>query len=259
MSPVRRDLVEFVSPQDIEPRDLLLPQPFGRVSGRPLSGDPEAGNGAALVDLPGGWTGGGTGAPLALHAFEVIALDGRTTANGVALGRHGYVSVPAGEQPPLLAAGDALGNDSPYAARLFVDFVSDVTEALRVPASEDGWTTSGGLVPGPPPGLSRKQLRGELGVPCAFLLRVPAGWREDRVEWHDCAEACICLDGDLWHDRANRGAGGVMRRGSYFWRPQHVLHSPMGSETGCELFITVDGELYNHYLHVDGPPPGSAA
>lgn len=252
MSPVTRDLVEFVSPQDVEPRQLRLPAPFGTVEGRPLSGDPEAGDGAVLVDLPAGWLGGGVSAGPVPFAFEVIALDGDVSADGAALGRHGYASAAAGAIAPALAVSAA------GPARLFLDLVGDVTETKVVPASEEGWTEEGGLVPGPPPGLARKPVRGQFGVPCGFLLRVPAGWHEERVEWHHCAEACICLDGDLWHVRANGGAGGTMRRGSYFWRPKHILHSPMGSHEGCELWITVDGDLRNHYLHVDGPPPGAA-
>ena len=70
-------------------------------------------------------------------------------------------------------------------------------------------------------------------------------------EFHSCPEEIYVLGGDV------TGRFGTMTEGSYFWRPRHVLHSPMGSETGCELYITVDGDLRNHYLHVDGPPPGA--
>ena len=253
MSPITRPLVEFVSPQDVEPRRLALPAPFGEVEARPLAGWPGRGDGAVLVELPAGWTGGGAAAGPVPFAFELIALDGELHAGGAALGRHGYVSAARGEAAPALAVPSG---GAPV--RAWIDFIADVTETQVLPASEEGWTEEGGLVPGPPPGLARKPVRGRFGVPCGFFLRVPAGWREDRVEWHHCAEACICLDGDLWHNRANGGAGGVMRRGSYFWRPKHVLHSPMGSDTGCELYISVDGDLRNHYLHVDGPPPAAS-
>ncbi len=251
MSPITRDLVEFVSPQDVEARPLSLPAPFGAVSGRPLAGDAEAGDGAVLVDLPAGWRGGGDSAGSVPFAFELIVLDGELAADGADLGRHGYVGVPEGAHSPRLAAGD-------QPVRVWVDLIADVTEPLVVPASEDGWTSEGGLVPGPPSGLTRKPIRGAFGVPCGFFIRIPAGWHEERVEWHDCAEAALCLDGDLWNVRANGGAGGTMRRGSYFWRPKHVLHSPMGSDTGCELYISVDGDLVNHYLHADGQPPAGA-
>lgn len=249
MSPVTRPLVEFVGPQDVEPRLLALPAPFGTVEGRPYAGDPEAGDGAALVDLPAGWHGGGAAAGPLPFACELVAFDGGLAADGLALGRHGYLAAPAGTPAPALTTGAA-------PVRVWVDFIAGVTEALVVPGGEEGWTSEGGLVPGPPPGLTRKPIRGQFGVPCGFFIRIPAGWHEDRVEWHDCAEAALCLDGDLWNVRAHGGAGGTMRRGSYFWRPRHVLHSPMGSDTGCELYISVDGELYNHYLHSDGPPPG---
>ena len=80
MSPITRDLVEFVSPQDVESRPLTLPAPFGAVTGRPLAGSPEAGDGEGSVP----------------YAFELIVLDGELAADSAELGRHGYLGVPEG-------------------------------------------------------------------------------------------------------------------------------------------------------------------
>lgn len=236
MSPVERALVEFVCPGEIEPRPLATALGAEPVPGRPLAGDFEGGNGVALLDLPAGWRGGGD----VERAFELIVLDGALTVDGEPLPRFGYLSVPAGGAVELAA-------DAP--ATVWIDVTTDVEERRVVPDLEEGWDTSGRLqlVPGPPPGLVRKMIRGEMSGARGFFLRVPADWEETRTEWHDCAEACVVLEGDLWHVRANGGAGGVMRPGCYFWRPAGVLHSPMGSDTGATLYITVDGELVNHY------------
>jgi hypothetical protein len=107
----------------------------------------------------------------------------------------------------------------------------------------------------PAPGLTAKLLRGSRDGPRSFLLRIPPGWREDRTEWHDCAEASIRLEGSVYSSRANDGAGGLMSRHCYFWRPKHILHSPMHSDEGAFSFLTVDGELINHYVEDEGLPP----
>jgi hypothetical protein len=33
-----------------------------------------------------------------------------------------------------------------------------------------------------------------------------------------------------------------------------VLHSPMGSDEGALMYVTVDGDLVNHYVEVEGLP-----
>jgi len=237
---IDRPHVEFVCPQAIEPAPLLLPFAAGPVQARVLVGNPEAGDGAALVELPAGWRS----APVTSSPFELLLLDGDLRADGVELGRHGYVSAVPGEPVPALEArSDSL---------VFVDAIADVDRAAVIPHSEDGWT-AGGL-----PGLTRKILRGDVDGARGFLLRIPAGWSEQRTEWHDVAEAALQLEGDLWHVRANGGAGGTMRRHCYFWRPPRVLHSPMGSDEGAMSWVYVDGRLVNHFVEEEGGPPPDA-
>jgi hypothetical protein len=243
MSPVERELIEFVCPDEVAPRPLRVPFADEPLPGRPLAGAVEAGNGAALIALPAGWRGGRTSG----HAFELVVLEGALDVAGDALPAGGYLSVAAGERCPPLACGDG--------GLAWVDAIADVTETKVVPPSDEGWSDRA-LVPGPPPGLTRRMIRGELDTARGFFLRIPAGWREERTEWHDCAEACLVIEGDLWHVRAKGGAGGTMRRHCYFWRPKHVLHSPMGSHDGAFMYISVDGQLVNHYLERGETPPG---
>jgi hypothetical protein len=237
---VDRPLIEFVAPESIEWETLSMPFAAAPVRARRLVGAVEAGDGAALIELPDGWRSDvRTTAP-----FELIVLEGELEASGTALGRYGYVSSVAGADAQLRASS------GPVLA--FVDAIADVTEQAVVPHSEEDWT-AGGL--GQMPGLTRRIVRGAVDTSRGFFLRVPAGWSEHRTEWHDCAEAALLLDGSLWHDRANGGAGGTMRRHCYFWRPRHVLHSPMGSEDGATIWVYVDGFLKNHFVEEEGGPP----
>jgi hypothetical protein len=236
---IERPHVEFVCPDALEPVSLALPFSADPVRGRVLVGSPAAGNGAALVELPAAWRSlEATGSPL-----ELIVLEGELIAGDATLGRHGYVSAVPGQTMPLLEVRrDSL---------VFVDLIADVDRTSVVPFSEEGWT-AGGL-----PGLRRKIVRGDVGGARGFFLKIPAGWSEQRTEWHDCAEAALQLEGDLWHVRANGGAGGTMRRHCYFWRPRHVLHSPMGSDEGAMSWVYVDGMLVNHFVEEEGGPPAA--
>jgi hypothetical protein len=236
---IDRPHVEFVCPAAIPPAALRVPFSAVELTGRELVGDLAAGNGAALLELPAAWEGlERTG-----HPFELIVLEGEIEADGVSLGRHAYVSATPADTPRLVAREPAL---------VFVDAIADVESARTMPMAEDGWG------PTPLEGLELRATRAELGRACGFFLRVPAGWAMQMTEWHECAEAAILLDGDLWHVRANDGAGGTMRKHCYFWRPPYRLHSPMGSDGGALMWIYVDGPLVNHFVEIEGGPPRAA-
>ena len=232
-----RSLIEFVCPGELEPESLSLPFAPEPVRAWRLVGAPEHGDGAALVEFPVGWSADGfTSSP-----FELIVLENELEVGGVRLGPHGYVSAVPGGSNPTLAA--------PHRVLAFVDANPDVHATQVCPDSENGWE------PGALPGLTRKLVRGSVDGARGFFLRIPAGWSEQRTEWHDCTEAALQLEGDLWHVRANGGAGGTMRRHCYFWRPARVLHSPMGTDAGALSWVYVDGGLVNHYVEEEGAPP----
>jgi len=170
-------------------------------------------------------------------------LDGEIEVDGVTLGRHGYVSATPSQTPRLATRGPA---------RVFVDANADVVEARVAPMTADDWG------PTPLEGLELRAIRATLGRPCGFFLRVPAGWSMQMTEWHECAEAALMLEGDLWHVRANDGAGGTMREHCYFWRPPYLLHSPMGTDAGALMWVYVDGPLVNHFVEIEGGPPPAA-
>lgn len=231
-----RTLVEFVDGTTVAPRPLATPFSATPLLARPLVGDLAAGDGAALLELPAGWSAdGATSRPV-----ELIVLAGELQAGGRPLRPYSYIS--------LVPAGAGLALTARAGARVFADANADVRRAQVRPESAEGWE------PGTLPGLQRKLIRGQLDGPRGFFLRIPAGWSEHRTEWHDCAEAALQLEGDLWHVRAHGGAGGTMRRESYFWRPPRVLHSPMGSDDGGLTWVYVDGRLVNHYVEEEGEP-----
>ncbi|MBU2919589.1 cupin domain-containing protein [Psychrosphaera sp. F3M07] len=69
----------------------------------------------------------------------------------------------------------------------------------------------------------------------------PESWSGPR-EHHPTVEESFTLYGTLAGDR------GVMRTGSYFWRPPGIPHGPYGSRTGCVLLIRfVGGAHVNHW------------
>ena len=49
------------------------------------------------------------------------------------------------------------------------------------------------------------------------------------------------IEGDIW-----LGNSGVMRDGSYFWRPPFITHGPFYSETGALMLVWVPSSLVNH-------------
>jgi hypothetical protein len=61
------------------------------------------------------------------------------------------------------------------------------------------------------------------------------------LEFHDCVEEIFLIEGDIW-----LGNSGLMRDGSYFWRPPFITHGPFFSETGAVMLVWVPSSLVNH-------------
>jgi hypothetical protein len=236
---IDRPHVEFICPEVISRAPRRLPFSRDSLPMRVLVAEPEAGNGAAIVEIPPGW-----------HAdvdvsdpFELLVLEGALEVEGQTLGPYGYVSgTPGADNPAISSPGRTLA---------FVDAIADVRSSSVVPWTDDGFAKAS------TPGLERKVMRDVDGDPRAWFLRIPRGWTMELTEWHDCAEAAFRLEGDVWHDRANGGAGGTMHRHCYFWRPAHGLHGPMGSVGGSLSWVYVDGRLVSHFVEEEGEPPSA--
>jgi len=232
---IDRPHVEFICADTIEWTERAAPFAAEPLSMRVLVAEPDAGNGAAIARLPAGFTASEVGAP-----FELIVLEGALEVDDRTLGRHGYLSA---------LPGAALRLSAPAGALVFFDAIADVDTTTVEPWSEEGFVKAS------MPGLERKIIRHVDGDARGWFLRIPAGWTMERTEWHDCAEASFRLEGSLWHDRANGGAGGTMWPHCYFWRPAHGLHGPMGSNTGSLSWVYVDGHLVSHFVEDEGEPP----
>jgi len=131
-----RPLVEFVCPETLASSSLVTPLSLDAVSAKVLAGDVEAGNGAVLVELPGGWRAPPRDGPM---GFELVVLEGELVAGPGTLGPESYVAIPAGSPSISLSCS--------VPTTVFVDLSAHVGELQVVPASASGWSPP--RVPGP--------------------------------------------------------------------------------------------------------------
>jgi hypothetical protein len=115
-----------------------------------------------------------------------------------------------------------------------------IADRIEIDTETLPWTWS--PIPGPSEGLLHKWLRfveatGEGTHLCATVGR----YDYPMLEFHDCVEEIYMIEGDIW-----LGNSGVMRDGSYFWRPPFITHGPFYSQTGALMLVWVPSSLVNH-------------
>jgi hypothetical protein len=76
----------------------------------------------------------------------------------------------------------------------------------------------------------------------SFLYTMTAGFWQDNISYHDCAEEAYHIWGTSWMMQF-----GNLPTGGYFWRPPYINHGAFASEKGTLAFGRTDGELYNHF------------
>jgi hypothetical protein len=207
-----------------------------------LSWDPEGENHTSLVRLARGWRQD----ELVAHPApeELFVIAGWLRLGDIDLKAYHYLRVPAGiRHGPAIAYEETLAIwivEGPYGPVSGRD--PEVGELVHVDAQELAWRPT--WVPGPRPGLFIKLLYMD-PVTGAYtrLIRAEPGWREDRLEHHDCAEEAYTLEGEMYLGNTGRTWG----RGSYFWRPPGIRHGPMHTARGAVFFLRTDGPLVNHY------------
>lgn len=215
-----------------------------------LSHDAEADNHTSLIRLPRGWLQRGRTAHPASE--EIFVISGRLRVGHIELGSYHYLRVaPEVSHGPIEAFEDTLaiwileGHYGPVRGR---DPASDVDLAL-VDATQMQWRPT--WVPGPRSGLHIKLLYMDQQTGAyTRLISAEPGWREDRLEHHDCSEEAYTLEGEMYLGNTGRTWG----PGSYFWRPPGIKHGPMHTVPGALFFLRTDGPLVNHYTIVE---PGS--
>ncbi len=243
-----RPHIEFIQQQDLpfEPRWLQGGGASAQIGVKRLSRDPESGAVSSLVQIPAGWRRPETGHYLVDH--EIYVLAGDLTVSGVRYTEHTYAFLPAGytrsgaysERGALLLAffsGEAewIDDEAPAGAldeRRLVRYLN---------LFEEPWT--GNFHPQFPVGAGRKWLRRDpVTTDETWILGTLPLRHGRRPEKHPVVEEMYLISGELI------GPQGLMRPGSYFWRPPEVWHGPYGSKTGClMLFRTVGGPLSTVY------------
>jgi len=212
-----------------------------------LSRDPEGGNHTSLIRLQRGWAQ--TGATAHPSPEEVFVLSGRLRVGDVVLGRYHYLRVQSGVlHGPVEALEDTVaiwimeGHYGPVPGRA----ARGEADLTHVDATQMPWRPT--WVPGPRPGLHIKLLYMDPQTGAyTRLIRAEPGWREDRLEHHDCSEEAYTLEGEMFLGNTGRWWGA----GSYFWRPQGIKHGPMYTDAGALFFLRTDGPLVNHYTIPD--------
>lgn len=201
----------------------------------------DAGDGACslVLQLPPGWQA--TGQPLAVDE-EFLVLEGELEFGGRRLAQDCYAHVPAGvAREPASSAGGAVllafYSARPAFASAARDGAVTYHDAFRMAWSCEGMDPAYGDA-----GMRWKILREDPQTRDVSMLimtpphLVPPDWTGPQ-ERHDCVEEAFVLSGDfLCH-------AGVMRAGSYFWRPPGILHGPYGTRSGNLTFVRTLGDV----------------
>lgn len=242
-----RPFIEFIQSQQLSwststPYHDVRPGAEIRV----LSTDPATGAASLLVRYPAGWRREVD--EILSEDEEFFVISGSLQVGGQSYQRYSYAHLPAGHFRS--------GMHSPEGAVVLTFFTGvpehraasghspDLAEE-RVIAYLDGLAGQwgAGFHPKFPAGAGRKWLRRDpvTGDETWLLGTMPLR-NGTRPEKHPVVEEMYLLSGEL------HGHVGVMRPGSYFWRPPEEWHGPFGSLTGnLMLFRTVGGPLSTVY------------
>jgi hypothetical protein len=206
-----------------------------------LSEDPVSGALSGVLGLPAGYRrpAGFIGAET-----ELIILEGSLRVGDAMRGFGYYEYAPAGttHAPWSTETGASLLFFARDRAPEFVphEGPSGVAGRIEIDSETLPWTQS--PIPGPSEGLLHKWLRFVEETGEGTHLCVTVGHYDyPMLEFHDCVEEIYMIEGDIW-----LGNSGVMRRGSYFWRPPFITHGPFYSETGALMLVWVPSSLVNH-------------
>ena len=220
-----------------------------------LSADPETGAFTGLVRLPPGWQ---RPAGQLSATVESMVVDGELQADGVARRFGFYEHAPRGgvqralatasgatllffarDSAPHFIAAPPPDDDAPPSVG---NGGRENAEAERIELDTERMAWSYSTIPGPPDGHVHKILRRDprTGGMTVMLSTVPH--REyPALEFHDCVEEYYVIEGEVW-----LGNSGLMRAGSYFWRPPFITHGPFSSRTGAVSVVWVPSALVNH-------------
>ena len=227
-----RPHLEFVQSQMLAWRPLEPQAGRAGVERKLLSADPDSGASSSIFRYPAGWQ---IAAPQRLGcAEELYVLEGGLRINATDYGPGDYAYLPAGYSRDAMM-GSVNGAvvvtflearltpstaDAPVAAGLI--------ECVR--SNELPWGKAvGSELDTAAVGFKLLRLDPDNGDRTWLLnIDVTAGeaFEINGVERHPCVEETFLLQGDMAMPM------GRMRTGAYFWRPPHIPHGPMGTQTG---------------------------
>jgi hypothetical protein len=236
-----RGHIELVHAPAIPERDWSIAGWPAQPRIKVLSEDPASGALSGLLLLPSGYRrpSGFIGADT-----ELLVLEG-----SLRVGEHvrdfGYYEfAPAGttHAPWSTETGVTLLFFARDRAPAFVanEGPNGVAGRIEIDTETLPWTQR--RFPGPSEGLLHKWLRfvEETGEG-THLCTTVRHYDYPMLEFHDCVEEIYMIEGDIW-----LGNSGVMRDGSYFWRPPFITHGPFYSDTGALMLVWVPSSLVNH-------------
>jgi hypothetical protein len=226
-----REHIEFIEAGDVAAGDVTTGMLAGTTR-RLLSEDDANGASTALHGLSAGWIGD-LGAESA-RPIELFVLTGAIRVAGEAVGEGCYAFLPAGGAERSVSADGA--------AQVLVMIDPEREGASGGPAkivdpSGERWLSADLGGADIPPGICIKLLHEDAETKdWTWVAATVPAWQENRAEIHDTIEECLMIRGDTL-----LGERGVMKPGSYFWRPPMVRHGPMFTHHGGYFFFRSKG------------------
>jgi hypothetical protein len=240
-----REHVEFIHPSDVAPIELPASGWPGGVEVRILSEDHETGAFTGMLTMTPGYR---RPAGYLTIESEYYVWDGALRIGEEVRELGFYDWAPAGSVHEAWTAGDDGCELYFMARRGRPDFVPGATspqvgtDHIQIDTERLPWQFT--TIPGPPPGVFLKVLRtvpetGE-GV---FLEGLVPRMGYPHIEWHDCNQEVMNLQGEIWVANA-----GIAVPGDYVWRPAYVTHGPFYTVTGYVGLSWVETAVVNHYI-----------
>lgn len=248
-----RPHIEFIHTPDMTWDNTPLSPARADVAHKLLSRDAGSGATSLLVRYPAGWKRANE--TLAAEE-EIFVLDGSLTINGEDFGPGDYTCLPRGYPRDGASSPDGavvltffsavpapLDGTPGYDARAYVP---------RQSLYGDGWDVDYAGVNSPAiaaSGSRKKLLRTDpVTGDQTWIMGVIPSYRETLVESHPVVQECFIIWGEM------SGNYGFMTTGSYFWRPEEILHGPYGTKTGAIILSrTEGGSLTVDYYDLDEP------
>ncbi len=226
-----RPHLEFVQSQMLAWRPLEPQSGRAGVERKLLSADPDSGASSNIFRYPAGWQ---IAAPQRLGcAEELYVLWGDLRINAIDYGPGDYAYLPAGYSRHAMGSVNGAVVVTFLEARL-TPATADAPVAAGlidcVRGNELPWGKAvGSELDTAAVGFKLLRLDPDNGDR-TWLLNIDVtpgeAFEINGVERHPCVEETFLLQGDMAMPM------GRMRTGAYFWRPPHIPHGPMGTQTG---------------------------